>query len=65
MTTVKLMVDPYQTPREEAELVARVAAAVAGETGDDMVSFELVKSEEVHVSNGIADRMGRLARWSS
>jgi hypothetical protein len=65
MTTVKLSVDPHQTPKEEAELVARVAQAVADETGDDMVQFELTKSEHVHVSRGVGDRMGRGARWSA
>ena len=65
MTVVKLNVDPQQTPKEEAELVARVATAVAEETGDELVAFELTKSEHVHVRNGVADRMGRGARWSS
>ena len=65
MTTVKLNVDPQQTPKEEAELVARVARAVAEETGDEMVRFELTKSEHVHVKNGVGERMGRGARWGA
>ena len=65
MTTVKLTVDPHQTPKEEAELVARVAKTVAEETGDDMVRFELTKSEHVHVNAGVGDRMGRGTRWSA
>ena len=65
MTIVKLTVDPHQTPQEEAELVARVARAVAEETGDEMVQFELEKSEHVHVNQGVGDRMGRGARWSA
>jgi hypothetical protein len=65
MTTVRLNVDPHQTPKEEAELVARIAKAVAEETGDDMVQFELTKSEHVHVTQGVADRMGRAARWGA
>jgi hypothetical protein len=65
MTTVKLNVDPDQTPEEEAALVARVAAAVAESTGDDTVAFELTKSESVTVTGSVADRMSRGARWSA
>jgi phenylpyruvate tautomerase PptA (4-oxalocrotonate tautomerase family) len=65
MTTIKLNVAPDQTPQEEAELVARVAAAVAESTGVDTVMFELVKSEQVSVSGTVADRMSRGARWSA
>lgn len=65
MTTVKLTVAPDQTPEEEARLVARVAAAVAESTGDDTVTFELVKSENVSVSGTVADRMSSSARWSA
>lgn len=65
MTTIKLHVAPDQTPDEEARLVARVAAAVAESTGEDTVSFELVKSEHVSVSGSIADRMQGSARWSA
>lgn len=65
MTTVRMHVDPHQTPAEEARLVARVAAAIAESTGDDMVSFELVSSQEVRIANGMAERMGHLARWSA
>lgn len=64
MTTIKLNVPPDQTPQEEAELVARVASAVAEQTGADTVAFELVKSEKVHVSGTVADRISRGARWS-
>jgi phenylpyruvate tautomerase PptA (4-oxalocrotonate tautomerase family) len=65
MTTVKLTVDPYQTAAEEAEMVARVAAAVAETTGDDTVAFELTSSEDVHVAGTLADRMRAAARWSA
>lgn len=65
MTTVKLTVDPHQTPEEEAQLVARVAAAIAESTGDNVVRFELEHSEDVHVTRGVGDRMGRGARWSA
>jgi phenylpyruvate tautomerase PptA (4-oxalocrotonate tautomerase family) len=65
MTTVKLTVAPDQTPEEEAELVARVAAAVAESTGSDTVTFELVKSEQVKVEGTVADRMSKGARWSA
>ncbi len=65
MTIIKLNVDPQQTPEEEAELVARVAAAVAESTGSDEISFELVKSENVEVSGNVAQRMGSSARWSA
>ncbi len=65
MTTVKLTVDPYQTPAEEAELVARVAAAVAESTGDSTVAFELAQSEDVAVAGTVAERMSSAARWSA
>lgn len=64
MTKVKLTVDPQQTPEEEAQLVARVAAAVSEATGSDQVSFEVEKTEHVHVNHGVGERMGRGARWS-
>ena len=65
MTTIKLTVAPDQTPQEEAELVARVAAAIAETTGADTVKFELTKSEEVTVAGSVADRMSRGTRWGS
>jgi phenylpyruvate tautomerase PptA (4-oxalocrotonate tautomerase family) len=65
MTVVKLNVDPQQTPQEEAELVARVAAAMAEATGADEIRFELVKSESVEVSGTVAERMGAAARWTA
>ena len=65
MTTVKLTVPPDQTPAEEAELVARVAAAVAESTGDTNIRFELHKTERVRVEGAVGDRMARGARWSS
>ena len=64
MDTVKLHVDPDQTPEEEARLVARVAAAVAEQTGSDTVSFEFVHSEELAVNGSVADRMQGIDRWS-
>ena len=63
MTTVKLTVDPNQTPAEEAQLVARVAAAVAESTGENTVAFELAKSESVAVAGTVAERMAASARW--
>jgi predicted regulator of Ras-like GTPase activity (Roadblock/LC7/MglB family) len=65
MTVVKLKVDPDQTPQEEAELVARVAAAVAESTGESTVRFELEKSEDVQVAGSVAQRMSRGARWGA
>ncbi len=65
MTVIKLNVDPQQTPQEEAELVARVAAAMAEATGSSEISFELVKSENVEVSGTVAERMGSAARWTA
>ena len=65
ITTIKLTVEPGQTPREEAELVARVAAAVAEDTGDDTVNIELISSEHVTISGTVADRMLGAARWSA
>lgn len=65
MTTIKLSVDPAQTPAEEAELVARVAKAVADSTGDDTVIFELERSESVTVTGSVAERMAAAARWSA
>jgi phenylpyruvate tautomerase PptA (4-oxalocrotonate tautomerase family) len=66
VTTVRLTVDPQQTPREEAELVARVAAAIAESTGEDNVVVELESSEHVRVpGTTVADRMQGSARWSA
>jgi hypothetical protein len=64
MAVVRINVDPHQTPKEEAELVARVASAIAEETGDELVEFELTKSDSVHISHGVGERMSRGARWS-
>jgi predicted regulator of Ras-like GTPase activity (Roadblock/LC7/MglB family) len=65
MTTVKLTVAPDQTPQEEAELVARVAAAIAEETGETTVAFEITTSEQVTVNGSVGHRMSRGARWSA
>jgi hypothetical protein len=62
VTTVKLNVPPDQTPDEEAELVASVAAAVAEFTGSDTVTFEFTKSEQVTVG-AVADRLLEGVRW--
>lgn len=64
MTTVKLHVDPDQTPEEEARLVARVAAAVTEHNGADSVQFELVHSEQLRMGGTVADRMQGSDRWS-
>jgi phenylpyruvate tautomerase PptA (4-oxalocrotonate tautomerase family) len=63
MTTVKLTVAPDQTPAEEAQLVARVAAAVAETTGENTVAFELSTPENVAVLGSVAERMSHSARW--
>jgi hypothetical protein len=65
MTTIKLTVPPDQTPAEEAELVARVAAAVAASTGDTDITFELTRSEDVTVAGTIGARMAGGSRWNS
>lgn len=64
-TTVRMTVEPDQTPEEEAALVARVAAAVYESTGGDHVNFELTKSEQVRVEGNVADRISRGARWGA
>ena len=64
-TTISVTADPGQTPAEEAELLARVAAAVAEDTGDVHVTTELVRSDTVTVSGALADRMQTAARWSA
>ncbi len=63
MTTIRMTVDPQQTPSEEAALVARVAAAVAETTGSEEIAFELTRSEHVAVSGSVADRMAASSRW--
>ncbi|CAN5666872.1 MAG: hypothetical protein H0U48_08750 [Euzebyaceae bacterium] len=65
MITIKVTVDPDQTPQEEAELVARVASAVAESTGDNTVAFELTSPEQVSVSGSLATRMSSAARWNA
>jgi tellurite resistance protein len=66
MKSIRLSVDPQQTPKEEAELVARVAAAIAESTGDDQVVVELEPSERLHVAGTtVAQRMQGSARWSA
>jgi predicted regulator of Ras-like GTPase activity (Roadblock/LC7/MglB family) len=66
MNTIRLSVDPQQTPKEEAELVARVAAAIAESTGDQDVTVELERSEQVRVEGTtVAARMQGSARWSA
>jgi phenylpyruvate tautomerase PptA (4-oxalocrotonate tautomerase family) len=64
MTTIKLTVPPDQTPAEEAELVATVAAALADSTGADTIQFELQKSEEVSYQ-AVGSRTAASARWSA
>ncbi|MEE8603158.1 hypothetical protein [Euzebya tangerina] len=65
MTTIKLTVPPDQTPAEEAELVARVAAAIAESTGETDITFQLTKTEEVKVAGAIGDRMAVGSRWNA
>lgn len=64
MTTVKLVVPPDQTPEEEAQLVADIAAAIADSTGTDTVHFEFEESEDVkyqalHQRTHASDRWNR------
>lgn len=56
--------EPGTTPAEEAALVARVAAAVREETGQD-VSLHLEDSEHVTVRGSVAERLQGSSRWSS
>ncbi|MGH8907347.1 MAG: hypothetical protein ACRD0K_12680 [Egibacteraceae bacterium] len=65
MTTIKLIVPSDQTPQEEAALVARVAAAVAEDTGVDTVHFHLARSEQLRVEGAVADRMHAGVRWNA
>jgi phenylpyruvate tautomerase PptA (4-oxalocrotonate tautomerase family) len=66
MPTIRLTVDPQQTPQEEAELVARVAAAIAESTGESEVVVELETSERLHVAGTtVAHRMQGSARWTA
>lgn len=65
MTTIKLNVPPDQTPAEEAELVARVASAVAESTGETNITFELTKSENVRVEGPVGGRMSGGSRWNA
>lgn len=62
MTTVRLTVDPHQTPQEEAELVARLAAAITESTGEDRLAFELQHSEPP--GTDWAERMQHTSRWA-
>lgn len=65
--TVRVTVDPQQTPREEAELVARIAAAIVAESVDaETLAFELRTGDSVEVpGTTVADRMQGTARWSA
>lgn len=62
MTTVKLTVPPDQTPEEEAALVAEVAAAIAESTGDEEITFELERPEEVKY-HAVSNRQSPGSRW--
>ncbi|MPZ89591.1 MAG: hypothetical protein GEU81_16310 [Nitriliruptorales bacterium] len=65
MTTVRLTVDPNQTAQEEAELVARLAAAITESTGEDTLAFELQHSEQLRIAGTeVAERLQLSARWS-
>jgi hypothetical protein len=64
-TTISLTVDPGQSPAEEAELRARVAAAVAEDTGDADIDVHLIHTEHVTIHGAVADRMQGAARWSA
>jgi phenylpyruvate tautomerase PptA (4-oxalocrotonate tautomerase family) len=47
VSVIRLNVPPDQTPDEEAQLVAEVAASYAESTGSDEVTVEVTRSEEV------------------
>lgn len=47
MTVIRVNVPPDQTPEEEAELVARVAASYEESTGSSDVTVEVNRTEEV------------------
>ncbi len=64
MAKIKLNVPPDQTPEEEAELVARVAAAIMESTGDEHIEFELNKPEEVDYQ-AVSHRTELSSRWTS
>lgn len=65
--TVRVTVDPQQTPQEEAELVARIAAAIVAESSTaEVLQFELRTGDAVEVpGTTVADRMQGSARWSA
>jgi phenylpyruvate tautomerase PptA (4-oxalocrotonate tautomerase family) len=47
VTVIRVNVPPDQTPEEEAELVARVAASYEESTGSSDVTVEVHRTEEV------------------
>ena len=63
MTKFKLQVPPDQTPDEEAQLVAEVAAAISARTGDDEIHFELEQPEEVSYQ-AVMQRSRDTDRWN-
>lgn len=56
---VKLNVPPDHTPEEEAELVARVAAAYAEMDPDRKVDIQVERPEEVDYRTTKAQQTGR------
>ena len=56
---VKLNVPPDHTPEEEAELVARVAAAYAAMDPDRKVDIQVERPEEVDYRTTKAQQTGR------
>ncbi len=63
MTKVKLQIPPDQTPQEEAELVARVASAIAASTGEDEIHFEFETAEDVSYQ-AMSGRAQSSDRWN-
>lgn len=47
MNVIRVNVPPDQTPEEEAELVARIAASYEDSTGSSDVTVEVNRTEEV------------------
>lgn len=65
MPKIKLNIPPDQTPQEEAELVARVAASIIETHGEDAdIEFELTSPEEVDY-RAVGQRTEQSSRWNA
>lgn len=63
MPTIKVNVPPDHTPEEEEALVAAVAAAYEEMHGNDDVTIEVNRPEEVDYK-AVSERTQSSARWS-